>query len=58
MQGPGGGAAAALAQQQALNLQLSSHKIMYCSRTHSQLQQVAKELDKTAYAGTRCVDVP
>ena len=32
-------------------------KIVYCSRTHSQLQQVAKELGKTAYSKTRCVHV-
>lgn len=29
-------------------------KIVYCSRTHSQLQQVAKELEKTAYSRTKC----
>jgi DEAD_2 len=28
-------------------------KIMYCSRTHSQLQQVARELDKTTYSKVR-----
>lgn len=29
-------------------------KIVYASRTHSQLQQVARELDKTAYSRAKC----
>lgn len=30
-------------------------KILYCSRTHSQIQQVVQEMKKTKYKNTSCV---
>lgn len=32
-----------------------SPTIIYCSRTHTQLQQAAKELKKTSYSGYVCL---
>ena len=34
--------------------QRTACKIIYCSRTHSQLQQVVRELDKTSYSAVKC----
>jgi hypothetical protein len=43
-----------LAAPQANSAAPLACKIMYCSRTHSQLQQVVRELEKTAYSRVKC----
>lgn len=35
-------------------MNMKGPKILYCSRTHSQIQQVASEMHKTEYRGAKC----
>lgn len=47
-----GGVMGKVVDQSTMNIK--GPKILYCSRTHSQIRQVASEMHKTDYRGAKC----